>query len=411
MKKIALIIILTLTAAALSLGAAGCAGGGKIIFVVDGARYAESTIGAGYEITLPADPAKDGYAFMGWFTDGEEELTQEYVKSQEITKEVSVFAKWAPAITVEGGVVTGLTLEGRSQAHLVIPSTFDGQAVTAIGVNAFARCADLKKVVVSNGIEVIGRFAFYFCTGLEEVVVGDSVTKVEKGAFQGCSALRAISFGTGVTEFGSSVLTDCGRLESLTVPFIGERADGTGATNLGYLFGVESFFGHTGSKMPKQLHSLSVTNTDKIDAFAVYNCKSLTSLNLTGSLVEIGECAFKGCTGITEINLPDTVQKLGFSAFANCKSATTLRLSDSLTEIGAYAFYNVACARVEIPSAVEYIGKSAFKDCNELTSVAFSDASGWQTDGAAVSEAILTDEAQAAALLSGLKRQAMTREG
>ena len=57
MKKIALIIILALTAAALSLGAAGCAGGERIIFVVDGARYAESTIGAGYEITLPADPA------------------------------------------------------------------------------------------------------------------------------------------------------------------------------------------------------------------------------------------------------------------------------------------------------------------------------------------------------------------
>ena len=152
-------------------------------------------------------------------------------------------------------------------------------------------------------------------------------------------------------------------------------------------FSWEKFTG--GVKIPEQVMYIASRTFD--------GCVELTSVDLSGSVVGIGEdafwgCeklnrvlgtdglesigggAFKGCSSLTEIELPDGLESIGDWAFDGCSSLTGIKLPDGLKSIGDLAFYGCSSLKqIKLPNRLESIGDFAFSDCSSLKEIKLPD--------------------------------------
>ena len=241
--------------------------------------------------------------------------------------------------------------------------------------------ANIKTIVIEDGVASIGGFAFYGCTGLTSIIIPDSVTKVCDSAFEGCAGLTSVTLGNSVMIIGDYGFCGCTSLKNITIPnsvtSIGEWAFSncyslTGVTIPGSVtsIGKAAFSGCSDLK--------SVTIPDSVTSigeFAFFGCTGLTSVTIPDSVTSIGECAFGGCTGLTSVTIPDSVTSIGSEAFSGCTGLTNVAIPDSVTSIGESAFYGCTdLTSVTISSKVKSIGYSAFYGCIELTSVTIPDS-------------------------------------
>ena len=84
---------------------------------------------------------------------------------------------------------------------VVIPPSYNGKPVTAIGRKAFHACTNLTSVTIPDSVTVIGEYAFGDCHSLTSVTIPDSVTVIGKYAFGGTS-LTSVTIPDSVTEIG-----------------------------------------------------------------------------------------------------------------------------------------------------------------------------------------------------------------
>lgn len=97
--------------------------------------------------------------------------------------------------------------------------------------------------------------------------------------------------------------------------------------------------------------------------------KTITSITLPESIVEIGKNAFDECCSLTSINIPNGVAEIPMSAFSRT-AIESIVLPSGLKIIERYAFFE--CARLKsivIPEGVTFIGFKAFAGCTELETV------------------------------------------
>lgn len=218
-----------------------------------------------------------------------------------------------------------------SDADIVIPATYKGKPVTAIGESAFFNCKyitsvtlpdsvktigdyafngceNLKTVDLGNGVETIGMGAFAYCYSLEGVEFPSSVRTINADAFCGCLNLRTAVFAEGVERVSRSVFSGCGMLEEVILPdSIVGGADG-----------------------------------EDYSMFALFmNCSSLKRVKLPASLEFVPQHMFSGCYSLEEVELGKSVKKIGYSAFYNNGMLKSLILPASLKECERYAFYRL----------------------------------------------------------------------
>ncbi len=126
--------------------------------------------------------------------------------------------------------------------------------------------ADIKKVIIGDGVTHIGDNAFFGCDNLESVTIPDGpngVTSIGGGAFINCTSLVDIAIPGSVTSIGNAAFYGCNSLESIVIP------DGVGVIN-------SNTFG---------------------------GCTSLASVTIPGSVTSIGDAAFSGCTSLTNVTI------------------------------------------------------------------------------------------------------------
>ena len=161
--------------------------------------------------------------------------------------------------------ITGASLYGA----ILISNTYkDGQgvlvfddAVTTIGVEAFAYCSSLTSVTIPDSVTMIGDYAFDHCSSLTSVTIPDSVTTIGYEAFSHCSGLTSVTIPDSVTTIGGG---------------------------------------------------------------AFYYCSSLTSVTIPDSVTKIGNYAFENCSSLTSVTIPDSVTMIGAEAFSCCDSLTSV---------------------------------------------------------------------------------------
>ena len=237
------------------------------------------------------------------------------------------------AVIVEGG---GWYYENYSSQYYT--------ANDEIGKYMFAVCANLKEIVLPNGITSIGVSAFSGCGTLTSIDIPNSVTSIKLDAFDSCDALTSVTISDlsawckiNFDNLSSSPLC-CGAKLYLNDQLLTELTIPGDITN--------------------------------IKNFAFYGCTSIEKVNISGGVTSIGVYAFSDCDALTSIVIPNNVTLLYTGAFAHCKTLTSVTIGNGVTSISESAFYNCAAlTSIVIPDNVTSIGKTAFQYCSALASI------------------------------------------
>lgn len=169
---------------------------------------------------------------------------------------------------------------GTASGDIVVPETFKGITVSAIGNRAFENCTNITSIVIPNSVVRIAYMPFNGCTNLTSIKIGSGFREGSGGAsylwFGKCSALTELEISPDNEMYYSKGLC------------IIEKATKT------------LMVGFKNSVIP-----------DEVTA--------------------IGSSAFYD-QPVTEINIPESVQSIGMQAFGKCSSLQKINYAGKLDQ-------------------------------------------------------------------------------
>lgn len=252
-------------------------------------------------------------------------------------------------------------------AVLVIPETYKGKPVVAIGAGAFTKNKEIGFLEIPDSVTVIEDKAFASCTRLEGVTMGNGVTTIGKEAFAYCDSLKSITFSNSLKTIGESAFYTCRKLLAISFPDSLET------------IGKSAFAGASDREVHNGLQTVNFGKGLKnIGENAFLNCANLLDVIIPdGAPTVIAKGAFMNCSRLRVVDLGDNVLSIGESAFSadSTEEGGGLRLREAIIgnkvhTIGASAFY--ACRKmstVTLGKGLQNIGERAFYKCQVLREV------------------------------------------
>jgi len=130
------------------------------------------------------------------------------------------------------------------------------------------------------------------------------------------------------------------------------------------------YTGEVGADVPNDVfHVLVDPSVTSIPAQAFAYHKKLTEVELSESLVEIGENSFSYCGhSITRINIPTSLRRIKDYAFSGSLRCP-IRLHDGIESIGGRAFLGCIFTNFRIPPLITVIPECMLSNCNATFSV------------------------------------------
>ena len=317
---------------------------------------------------------------------------------------------------------------------LVIPSTYNGKFVTAIGSYAFERSYTFTSVVIPGTVKVIGERAFTDSDLLEHVIINDGVEVIGNYAFMGCDSLLGIIMYNSIKSIGNQAMNACENLRAIC--YFGTRQewnsiskgsswnknspctlynydepttsndavvyDGVEYTYNSYLncYRVSGLvvspytdivirdeidgipvteIGSLSAPVPERITSIAIP--DSIEVVNIYN-------DFEGIANKYNNCYYMGNEnnpylvlvgtneGVDTVIVHEDTKVISRYAFNSCISTIkNVIISDSVHSIPEQLFYG--CTSLEsltIGNSVTSIGDSAFYGCTALTSIVIPDS-------------------------------------
>ena len=258
----------------------------------------------------------------------------------------------------------GHTIEeyvGETVDTLVIPNMIDGKIILSVQnetlldegkvgtlFGEYGADVPVKKVEISDGIQILGTFLFYGCSGLSgDIDIPYTVRAIGPYAFAGCaglmgdldlsncSALYMYSFAGCKSLDGTLTLPSVASIPRgifLDCPLSGKLEIPEGVKSIGdYAFAMNnsSTDGFANITLPSTLKSIGAVAFQHRDNMA-------NDLVLPDGLLHIGDFAFNHCTGFanTSVTIPATVTTIGGDA------AIAQGIGEENTGYGGHVFYD-----------------------------------------------------------------------
>lgn len=147
------------------------------------------------ETVSTSHTTKPGYNFNGYIIEPAgikyTNITNGNIRFNMPNTDVKLTEQHVPFfILINGSIAPSVeykSLGSNAPSELIIPGTFDGKPVKAIGYEAFADLTHLRTVIIENGLEFIASTAFFGCTSLTTITIPDSVKSIDQMAFGGTS--------------------------------------------------------------------------------------------------------------------------------------------------------------------------------------------------------------------------------
>lgn len=285
------------------------------------------------------------------------------------TRPWNYFEAEIKSVVINEGVTTVGTKAFHSLTNLESVSLPD--SLISIGECSFYNNPKLTTVTIPENVTTIDNNAFYSCENLESVVIPDKVTAIGWNAFNDCEKLETVLLGEGLTSIGSSAFAYCDSLKEVVIP--------ANVTDIGeYAF-----------YSCNNLEAVNVDDDNKYyssDEYGVLfdKAKSKVILYPTGNerteyvipdtVTVIGESAFEESVNLINVTIPYGVETIGNQAFEYCTGLAEVTIPSTVTTIGSYAFSDCKeITSVDIPDNVTAMGDGAFHQCENLTTVVIGD--------------------------------------
>lgn len=132
-----------------------------------------------------------------------------------------------------------------------------------------------------------------------------------------------------------------------------------------------TFIGEGAFEYCSDLASITIPESvTAVGAYAFADCDALTDITVPAGIGVIDEGVFSYCDALTSVTISEGITRIGTGAFFECKALTDVSLPDSVTLIDPYAFASCeSLAAVVIPEGTTRVGGYAFAGCTALTSV------------------------------------------
>ncbi len=192
-----------------------------------------------------------------------------------------------------------------SDTDIVIPSLFNGRAVTAIGERAFAK-KRLQTVTFPETLTTIHKQAFESCIRLKSVILPDSVTTIEEQAFFNCSSLVTVEATPHLQFIGSQAFDNTRWIVNAPK---------------GFLFIGRVLYRYIGIA-PEGTVITIPDFTASISANALEGQYNITRCYIPVGLRSIGDYAFSDCARLEYIRIPPSVSSIGTAIFLNSGAVT-----------------------------------------------------------------------------------------
>jgi len=317
-----------------------------------------------------------------------------------------------------------------SVTEVVVPSTYEGKAVTTIGYKAFSGYTELNSITIPEGIKYINAESFWNCSSLMSVELPGTLEWIFVDVFWGCTNLESILVSEDNVSYSSldgimynkqkTSIINCPEGKDLGTFYVPETVE---------LIDINAF---TGCRYLEEIYvGPSVINIVVNDFWGCWECRGLSTVgdhafweasSLVAINVDPGNQSYMSVDGILyskdmrellicpagktgEVIIPEGVAMLGMGAFSSCKNITALIFPSTLTHLTPNALwgcdslsnitvdsenemlsysdgiiYGDAGAKLilcfedkagdfVIPSTVTYISSYAFFEKNQLTSI------------------------------------------
>ncbi|MDR0856474.1 MAG: InlB B-repeat-containing protein, partial [Clostridiales bacterium] len=167
MKKKVLPIVIALLLAVSLLACGGKKGTASVTVTFDtngGSAVDAQTIDKGAAATVPAEPEKDNFDFVDWFSDAA--LTAVYDFAAAVDSNITLYAKWEafdPAtatttwttLTVSDTTIKITQYTGTAR-DVIVPAEIDGKAVVSLQINTFRDFVKVTSISIPASVTRLG---------------------------------------------------------------------------------------------------------------------------------------------------------------------------------------------------------------------------------------------------------------
>lgn len=230
-------------------------------------------------------------------------------------------------------------------------------SVTSIYDDAFARCYNLASVTIGNGVKSIGDYAFNSCDELKSIKIPNSVTSIGASAFEDCDRLTKVTMGSGVKTIGEDAFEDCDTITNVYISNLAAWCKIEFSDSLSNPLNAGAKLFVNNAQLTSFVTPKGIT---KINNFAFFGCKGLTSVNISSSVKTVGERAFKNCANLKTITLSNKIDELGEEVFFGCEKLTSVTIKRTISNGFIKSKYN-AFSEITYNRATLYVHPSDYR--------------------------------------------------